>query len=157
MTQDFCVTVPRLGNLKTDFSRPHRAGQARTEAESVGVVEVLVPGQSAGHRLPRKGGQAVASILSGAWVLEFTGGLSREVEGVVKFAVGQESGVAGDLGPEEAEPETAVESGSERLGLAVTPQKALSRRQETSENSGKPEVIAHVLCQTRGLIWEIRD
>jgi hypothetical protein len=44
----------------------------------------------------------VASILSGALVLQFTGGRLGEVEGVVEFAVGQKSGIAGDLGPEES-------------------------------------------------------
>jgi hypothetical protein len=42
------------------------------------------------------------------------------IEGVVEFAVGQQSGIAGDLGAEEVEPETAVELRSKRLGWAVT-------------------------------------
>ena len=48
------------------------------------------------------------------------GGRVGEVEGVVEFAVGQESGIAGDVGAVEFEAEAAVELGSERLGLAVT-------------------------------------
>ncbi len=32
-----------------------------------------------------------------------------EVEGIVEFAVGQQSGIAGHLGADESEPETAVE------------------------------------------------
>ena len=54
------------------------------------------------------------------YVLQLTGRGAGRIKGVVEFAVGQQSGIAGDLGAEESEPETAVELGSKRLGWAVT-------------------------------------
>ena len=41
------------------------------DAESLGVVEVLVPGQAAVDRLPQQGGEAVLSVLAGPCVLQF--------------------------------------------------------------------------------------
>jgi hypothetical protein len=55
-----------------------------------------------------------------------------QVEGVVEFAIGQEAGIAGDLGPEGAEPEAPVESDAEWLGLAVTHQDGPSFRLEAA-------------------------
>jgi hypothetical protein len=67
----------------------------------------------------------VLRIPSGSTILQLTGSGSGLIEGVVEFAVGQQSGIAGDLGPEEAEPEAAVELRSQRLGRAVTHQSTL--------------------------------
>ena len=62
-------------------------------------------------------------------VLKLTGRGAGQIEGVVEFAVGQQSGIAGDLGAEESEPETVVELGSQGLGLAVTHEDRPSFRQ----------------------------
>src|SRR5918998_672644 len=97
------------------------------------------------------------SILAGSRVLQLSGGRGGEVEGVVEFAVGQQSGIAGDVGAVEFEAEAAVELGSKWLGLAVTHRESLSGRHESSENPGKPGSFAQVLCQNQGLIREIRD
>src|SRR5262249_8227699 len=98
--------------------------------------------------MPRPGwgrsgwGRRPGSARSGSWprstVLQLTGGGSGQIEGVVEFAVGQESGIAGDVGPVEFEAEAAIELGSKWLCLAVTHQRSLSGWQETSENPGKP-------------------
>ncbi len=45
---------------------------------------------------------------------------------MVEFSVGQEPGIAGDVGALEFEAEAAVELRPEWLGLAVTHQKSLS-------------------------------
>src|SRR5262249_23773738 len=79
-----------------------------------------------------------------------------QVEGVVEFAVGQESGIAGDLGPEESEPETAVELRSQQLGRAVTHEDCSANRQEVAGNPGIPTALAQLSCRFRLLIWEIR-
>ena len=94
----------------------HDGPHGGVEAESVGVVEILVAGQAALGRLTQQRRQAVARVLSGALVLQLSGGRGGEVEGVVEFAVGQQAGIAGDLSPEEADLEAAVELRSERLG-----------------------------------------
>jgi hypothetical protein len=44
--------------------------------------------------------------------LQLTGSGVGQVEGVVEFAVGQQYGIAGDLGPEESEPEPAIRLGN---------------------------------------------
>ena len=65
-------------------------------------------------------------VPAGTCVLQVGGGCVGELEGVVEFAVGQESGVAGDGGAVEFEAEAAIELRSERVGLAVTHRKSLS-------------------------------
>ena len=135
----------------------HHGAHRGIDAESLGVVEVLVPGQAAVDRLTQQGGRGCAEY-SGRSVCRAARSAAEcgEVEGVVEFAVGQQSGIAGDVGAVEFEAEAAVELGSEWLGLAVTHRESLSGRQETSENPGKPGSFAQVLCQTQGFIWEIR-
>lgn len=82
-------------------------------------MEALGPGRSAVDRLAQQGGRAVASLRTGARVVQLTGGRLGQLEGVVEFAVGHQLGIAGELGAEGSEPEVAVESGSKGLGGAV--------------------------------------
>jgi hypothetical protein len=128
----------------------------RVEPESLGVVEVLVPGQAAEDRLPQQGGRGVLSIPAGSTALQLTGGGSGQIEGDVVFAVGQESGIAGDLGAEESEPESAVELGSQWFGRAVTPKVGSTNGQEATGNPGSRRVSAQLSCRLRLLNWEIR-
>ena len=69
---------------------------------------------------------------------------------------GQESGIAGDPGAEEAEPETAVELGSQRHGRAVTHEVGSTRGQEVVGYPGSRRVPAQLSCRFRLLIWETR-
>ncbi len=78
-----------------------------------------------------------------------TGGGSGQIERVVEFAVGQESGIAGDLGPEEAEPETAVELRPQRLGRTVTHDVGSANGQEVVRNTGNRRVPAQLSCRFR--------
>lgn len=94
---------------------------------------------------------------AGPSVLELVGCGVRELQGVVEFAIGEQSGIAGDVGAVEFETQAAVELGPKWVALAVTHQESLSRRQETSEKPGEQEVFAQFLCQKQGLISEIRD
>src|SRR5262249_33576124 len=128
----------------------------RVNAESLGVVEVRVPGQAAVDRLPQQGGRGVLNIRAGAMVLQLTGGGAGQVEGIVEVAVSQQSGIAGDLGSEESEPETAVELGSKRLGWAVTHEDCSAKGQDVAGNPGIRRVLAQLSCRFRPLIWEIR-
>jgi hypothetical protein len=97
----------------------------------------------------------VLSILAGSMVLQFTGHGAGQVEGVVEFAVGQQSGIADDLGAEESEPETAVELRSKRLGRALTHEDCSAKGQEVVGNPGIRRVLAQLSCRCRPLIWEI--
>ena len=63
-----------------------------------------------------------------------------EIEGVVEFAISEQTGVAGDLGTKESEPE--VELGPKRLSLAVTHQGTPSFRQELVKNVAERGISA---------------
>ena len=88
------------------------------------------------------------SIRAGSTVLQFTGGSAGQIEGVVDIAVGQEFGITGDLSPEEAEPEPAVELGSQRLGQAVTHEVGSSNGQEVVGDPVIRLIFAHNFFQT---------
>ena len=60
------------------------------------------------------------------------------------------------LGAEQAEPEAAVELGSQRLGRAVTHEVGSTNGQEVVGNPGNRRVPAQLSCRFRLLIWEIR-
>ena len=70
--------------------------------------------------------------------MQITGGRLGEVEGIVEFALGQESSIAGHLGAEESEPETAVESGSKGLGWVVAHEFCSAKRQKVAETLDLP-------------------
>jgi hypothetical protein len=82
-------------------------------------------------------------------VLQFTGSSGGQIEGVVELAVGQQSGIAGDRGAEEAEPETTVESGSKGLGWVVTHEVCSTNWQEVVGNPGIRRVLAQLSCRQR--------
>ena len=126
------------------------------DAQALSVVEVLVPGEPTEEGLTQERGKAVARVAAGPCVVQHVGGRVGELQGVVEFAVGQESGIAGDVGPVEFDAEPAIELGSEWLGREITHRESLSGRQEMSETPGNPGNFAQVLCQIQGLIWEIR-
>jgi hypothetical protein len=95
------------------------------------------------------------SIRPGATVLQRTGRGVGQVEGVIEFAISEQSGIAGDLGTEEWEPETAVELESERLGWAVTHEVGSSNGQEVVGNPGICRVLAQLSRRFWLFIWEI--
>jgi hypothetical protein len=94
--------------------------------QALSVVEVLVPGEPTEEGLTQEGREAVACVPAGPCVVQLVSGRVGELEGVVEFAVGQESGIAGDVGAVEFETEAAIELGSKWLGLAVTHRESLS-------------------------------
>ena len=65
----------------------------------------------------------MACVPAGPRAVQRIGGRVGELQGVVPFAAGQETGIAGDAGAAEFEAEAAVGVGSERVGMAVTRQK----------------------------------
>ena len=60
-----------------------------------------------------EGREAAACVPAGPCVVQLVGGRVDGLEGVVEFAVGQESGIAGDVGDVEFEAEAALELGVE--------------------------------------------
>jgi hypothetical protein len=64
--------------------------------EALGVVNVFIACQSAVDRLAKQGQEVVLGVLAGAGVVQAAGRGAGQFKGVVEFAVGKESGVAGD-------------------------------------------------------------
>ena len=110
--------------------------QGGIEAEAFGVVDILVAGQPAVDRLAEEGEQAVLRVLSGAGVVQAGRRCAGQSEGVVEFAVGEESGVTGDGGAVELQLDLAVEIDAEGVVLAVTHWVPRSFRQEVVGNAG---------------------
>src|SRR5262249_55938201 len=77
-------------------------------------------------------------------------------EGIVEFAVGEESGVAGDGGAVELQLDLAVEIDAQGVILAVTHWVPLSFRQEVVGNAGFSGEKAQTPCRNDRAIWEIR-
>jgi hypothetical protein len=94
-------------------STTHHGAHRGIDPQALSVVEVLVPGEPTEEGLTQEGREAVACVPAGPCVVQLVGGRVGELEGVVEFAVGQESGIAGDVGAVEFEA-AAVELGSKR-------------------------------------------
>ena len=86
--------------------------------QALGVVDILVSGKPPEHRLPQQPDQRMAAIPAGACIGEHVARHRAETEGVVEFAIGQQSGIGGDPGAMELELQPAVE---------IEPERALDR------------------------------
>ena len=68
----------------------------RINREPLGVVGVLVTGETAEDRLPKLGRQGVLTVVAGALILQQTVSHRRQPQGVVEVAIGHQSSVAGN-------------------------------------------------------------
>ena len=82
-----------LGATANDV--PHR----RINAKALGVIQILITGEPAIHRLPEKCDHIVLHVGSGARVVKKPLGHRRQAERVVEFAVGKQSRVGGTFAP----------------------------------------------------------
>ena len=73
-----------------------RGAPAIGVAAAFGVVDVFVASQATVDGLAQESHQAVLGVQSAAGVVQAAGGGAGQVEGVVEFTVGEQSGVAGD-------------------------------------------------------------
>ena len=83
-------------------------------AQAFGVVHVLVSGETPEHGLPKQPDQRMAAVPAGARIGEHVAGHCAETEGVVEFAIGQQSGIGGDPRAMELQLHAAVEIEPER-------------------------------------------
>src|SRR5262249_34377964 len=127
------------------------------EAEAFGVVDILVAGQPAVDRLAEEGEQAVPGVLAGAGVVQDGRRRCGQAEGIVEFAVGEESGVTGDAGAVKLQLDFAGEIDADGVVLAVTHWIPRSFRQEVFGNAGFPGENAQTPCRNGRVIWEIQD
>ena len=96
--------------------RPHRG----IAPEPVGVVHVLVAGETAEHGLAELGEQRVAPVLPGARIGEEISSQRRQAKRVIEFPEREQAGVGGDGGAVEFELQAAVEIEPETSALAFT-------------------------------------
>jgi hypothetical protein len=62
-------------------------------AQALGIVHIFVYGKPPNHGLPHQTGQRMAAVLAGAHVAEEVNRPRAEAEGVVEFAVGEQSSI----------------------------------------------------------------
>src|SRR5262249_1444230 len=103
-----------------------------------------------------EGQQAVLGVLSGARIKQAADRHRGQAEGVVEFAIGEESGVAGDGGPVELQLDVTVEVNAQGVIVAVTHWVPRSCRQEVVRNAGFSGVNAQTPCRNDRSIWEFR-
>ncbi len=79
-------------------------------AKAIGVVDVLIPGQTPEHPLAELGRQRVAAVLPGPDVGENLSGPLGQAKGVIKFTEGKQTSAGGGLRAVKLQPHAALES-----------------------------------------------
>ena len=90
--------LARGGRTLGHSPAPHDPTHARITAKPVGVVDVLVAGQSPKHGLPDLSDQCVTAILAGPGVSENFSGKLGQAEHVIEIPKREQTSVGGDLG-----------------------------------------------------------
>jgi hypothetical protein len=80
-----------------DCPSPYDLAHRRIDDKPIGIVGVLVPGEAGEDRLPELCAERVARVLSVSAILNAVRCDVREAEGIVEFAIGEESCVRGDV------------------------------------------------------------
>ncbi len=86
----------------------HDGSHRRVERQSLGIVDILIPGQTAIDRLPQQARQKVARVLAAPQVRQRRPTEVGQAENLVQLAVGQEPSVRGDLAAMEFQLRAAV-------------------------------------------------
>ena len=93
----------------------------RIVAQALGVVHVLVSGETTKHRLPQQTDQRMATVLAGARIGERLARHRGQPECVVEFAICQQSGIGRDHGAAKLQHQTAVEIELENIVVSDSP------------------------------------
>lgn len=78
-------------------------------AQALGVADIFTTSQSSKHRLPQQVNESMAAIPPGVGIGKPITSHCAETEGIVEFAIGQQSGIGGDPRTMELKLQTAVE------------------------------------------------
>ena len=78
-------------------------------AQALGIVHVFVSGESPKHGLPQQTDQHMPVVLPGTYVGEQVTRHGAEAEGIIKFAIGQQSGIRGNCRATKLEHQASVE------------------------------------------------
>ena len=84
------------------------------------IVGIIVAGQTAVGGLAEQRDQVMADVAAGTAFLEIVGGDEGKIQRVIQFSEGKESGVGGDGGTMELQPDLGIELDPERVLFAVT-------------------------------------
>jgi len=87
------------------------------DRDAFGVVDILVSGEAAEHRLTQQTDQSMAAVPAGARISESFDCHLGQAECVVEFAVCQQSSIGGDHGAAKLQHQAAVEIELENLVL----------------------------------------
>jgi hypothetical protein len=82
--------------------------------EPLGVIDVLVAGEPAEHRLTEQSAQLVADVLAAPAIEQLGDCDLGEPDCIVEFAVSEQTAIGGDLAAVEFELDPAVEAGPQR-------------------------------------------
>jgi hypothetical protein len=80
----------------------------RIVTKTLGIVHILIAGETAEHRLPQQTDQRMAPVLADAGISEHLTGQCGQPEHVIKFAIGEQSGIGRDHGATKLEHQAAV-------------------------------------------------
>ena len=83
-------------------------------AQALGIVHVFVSGESPKHGLPQQTDQHMTAVLPGTYVGEQVTRHGAEAEGIIKFAIGQQTDFRGNCRAAELEHQASVEIWPER-------------------------------------------
>jgi hypothetical protein len=83
-------------------------------AQALGIVHVFVSGEPPKHGLPQQTDQHMTAVLPGTCVGEQVTRHGAEAEGIIKFAIGQQSGIRGNSRAAKLEHQASVEIWPER-------------------------------------------
>jgi hypothetical protein len=121
--QPLGLEAPHLAGRGTPTHRRMAAdhpAHRRIAAQPVGVVHILVAGQTAEYRLPQQPDQQVPSVPAGACLRQSLAAACAQSERVVQFTIGQQSAIGGDRRTVEPEHQAAVEIEPQRAPVRFT-------------------------------------
>jgi hypothetical protein len=87
----------------------HHRAHRRIVRQTVGIVDILIAGEPAEHRLAEQPYQQMSGVLAAPTFCQHGPGQIGQAECVIQFAVGKQAGVRGDAATMEYQPQTAVE------------------------------------------------
>ena len=98
----------------------HDPAHGRITAKPVGIVHVLVPGQSPEHGRPALGRQAVAAVLAGPGIGETLSGQVCQAERIIEISKREQTSIGCHSRPMEFQLQAGIERDSENGTAFVT-------------------------------------
>jgi hypothetical protein len=88
--------------------------------QTFGVVDILIAGETAEHRLPQQSNQGMATVLAGARVGEHRAGQRGQSKCVIEFTIGQQSSIGGHDGAAKLQQQAAIKTEPKGTGFRFT-------------------------------------